>query len=761
MNTKNRILSIVLSVLLALSACGPLAAYLSAPPVAYAEDEILPPDVPQVPTYPCSVCGENPVGVPGGVCASCSAASKSSITLSAAGGAVANPVEYNIYKLFSADVDDETGMASNIAYGNYPVEVKIGSCVASSSKENKIWSGVAGSYGWGQQSISATGAVINDYSTGIAIPTSVENYSSYFGATVEISIGGKTTYAVINDVFADSTNSRIVDLQPGVCKALGFSSLGAFGRREVSIRLLPSSAAGSAAAVSEDAAASSAASAQESAEYIAEHIADGSTLAGDSFGMALAREVAAPFYDFALPVPSDDAPEGGILVSPAVAAVLGSDTGSLTLLYGADRENELANVPYAVSADCPDDEIMPSRSLFDSLYGEVGGKGAVCLVASDGSKIAVPSDVPTIKSDGVPVEVDGPGYYLLVRPDTLTGENTAASSPIFVLVGNGNTTATEKSAVPSVHKFVKENSTGEWGKTADQTIGQNVDIRLVGTLPADLASYASYSYKFVDAPFGLPGMANLKVSIDGVEVASDKYSVSGTTSQMYIGFDDLFSCGVPVNANSQILVEYSATLTDYTANGATNTVYVEYSNNPANAASRGTTAKDAIKVLSWTLSLDKVDHATGASLAGVGFTVKSPDGRYVAASMEENEFGEVEEVLYLSDTAYTFKTDAAGKISLEGLDSGTYTIEETAPLADYKPLSAPFTVSVSPDAEYANISYALGDTSDYVSLDASTVKVENVKLLDLPLTGGPGYALTALGLVLVGYSVYRLRKAAK
>lgn len=760
MNTKNRILSIVLSVLLALSACGPLAAYLSAPPVAYAEDEILPPDVPQVPTYPCSVCGENPVGVPGGVCASCSAASKSSITLSAAGGAVANPVEYNIYKLFSADVDDETGMASNIAYGNYPVEVKIGSCVASSSKENKIWSGVAGSYGWGQQSISATGAVINDYSTGIAIPTSVENYSSYFGATVEISIGGKTTYAVINDVFADSTNSRIVDLQPGVCKALGFSSLGAFGRREVSIRLLPSSAAGSAAAVSEDAAASSAASAQESAEYIAEHIADGSTLAGDSFGMALAREVAAPFYGFALPVPSDDAPEGGILVSPAVAAVLGSDTGSLTLLYGADRENELANVPYAVSADCPDDEIMPSRSLFDSLYGEVGGKGAVCLVASDGSKIAVPSDVPTIKSDGVPVEVDGPGYYLLVRPDTLTGENTAASSPIFVLVGNGNTTATEKSAVPSVHKFVKENSTGEWGKTADQTIGQNVDIRLVGTLPADLASYASYSYKFVDAPFGLSGFANLKVSIDGVEVVSDKYSVSGTTSQMSIGFDDLLSCGVPVSAASQVLVEYSATMTETIH--ATNTVYVEYSNNPANDASRGETVKDVINVYAWSLVLEKVDHATGAALAGVGFTVKASDGRYVAASMEEDEFGEIVEKVYLSDTAYTFKTDAGGQIALEGLDSDTYTIEETVPLADYVPLSAPFTVSISHDADSETVAYDLAASSrDYIEMDGSSAKVDNVKLLDLPLTGGPGYLLAAVGLCLVGYSVYRIRKAAK
>ena len=46
-------------------------------------------------------------------------------------------------------------------------------------------------------------------------------------------------------------------------------------------------------------------------------------------------------------------------------------------------------------------------------------------------------------------------------------------------------------------------------------------------------------------------------------------------------------------------------------------------------------------------------------------------------------------------------------------------------------------------------------------MDGSSVKVDNVKLLDLPLTGGPGYLLAAVGLVLIGYSVYRIRKAAK
>ena len=49
----------------------------------------------------------------------------------------------------------------------------------------------------------------------------------------------------------------------------------------------------------------------------------------------------------------------------------------------------------------------------------------------------------------------------------------------------------------------------------------------------------------------------------------------------------------------------------------------------------------------------------------------------------------------------------------------------------------------------------------YIALNGSSVKVDNVKLLDLPLTGGPGYLLAAVGLCLVGYSVYRIRKAVK
>lgn len=670
MNTKNRILSIVLSVLLALSACGPLAAYLSAPPVAYADDASA------RTLYITSYSKMENVSVRFQSAETLSVLSDSAASIEVfdgnsapiASGSLSDGNSYAVSFDMRPWADGDYilkvdgGASANISFGITSQSMGIGGGIAEycpvcgadtllTDSDSKYYTRAA--------SLAAGLPVPGDGTSWKLCP---DCYAKLESGTVDETIYTKPAPPVApkSSITLSAAGGDVIPLASYNIYKLFSADVDDDGMASNIAYAFSMTADIMASAASGDFSI-----AQNAAEYIVEHITDGSTLAGDSFGMTLAKAVA-----------------------PAVPSV-----GSI--------------------------------------------------------------------APGSTVEVDGPGYYLLVRPDTLTGENTAASSPIFVLVGSGNTTATEKSAVPSVHKFVKENFTGEWGKTADQTIGQNVDIRLVGTLPADLASYASYSYKFVDAPSGLSGMANLKVSIDGVEVASDKYSVSGTTSQVSIGFDDLLSCGVPVNANSQILVEYSATLTDYIADGATNIVYVEYSNNPANDASRGETAKDAIKVLSWTLSLDKVDHATGVALAGVGFTVKSPDGRYVASSMEEDEFGEIVETLYLSDTAYTFKTDAAGKISLEGLDSGTYTIEETAPLADYKPLSAPFTVSVSPDAEYVNISYALGDTSDYVSLDASTVKVENVKLLNLPLTGGPGYALAALGLTLVGYSVYRIRKTAK
>lgn len=116
---------------------------------------------------------------------------------------------------------------------------------SSSSSSSEGWkSGLASAYGGSSDSntpnpgTTATGSVCNDSSMGVAIPTSWSNYRSYFGRKVEIKYNGKTVVATINDCGSLGGGARSLDLQPGVFKALGFSTCQAWGIRTVEYRIL-------------------------------------------------------------------------------------------------------------------------------------------------------------------------------------------------------------------------------------------------------------------------------------------------------------------------------------------------------------------------------------------------------------------------------------------------------------------------------------------------------------------------------------------
>lgn len=108
----------------------------------------------------------------------------------------------------------------------------------------KWYTGIASAYGGSSDpytpnpGVTATGAICNDTSMGVAVPMSMANYRSYFGRTVEIRYGGMTVYAVVNDCGYMGGGSRVLDLQPGVFKAFGFSNCYAWGLRTVSYRFL-------------------------------------------------------------------------------------------------------------------------------------------------------------------------------------------------------------------------------------------------------------------------------------------------------------------------------------------------------------------------------------------------------------------------------------------------------------------------------------------------------------------------------------------
>ena len=120
-----------------------------------------------------------------------------------------------------------------------------GSSSSGSSDSSTGWkTGIASAYGGSSDAstpnpgTTATGAVCNDSSMGVAIPMAWSNYRSYFGHAVEIKYGGKTVVATINDCGGLGGGARSLDLQPGVFKAFGFSTCQDWGLRTVSYRIL-------------------------------------------------------------------------------------------------------------------------------------------------------------------------------------------------------------------------------------------------------------------------------------------------------------------------------------------------------------------------------------------------------------------------------------------------------------------------------------------------------------------------------------------
>ena len=119
------------------------------------------------------------------------------------------------------------------------------SSYAFDSGDTSDWrSGVASAYG-GHSDASvapgartATGDPVTETTMGVAVPMAWDDYQSYFGKKVEISYGGKSVIATVNDCGSMGGGSRSLDLQPGVFRAFGANDCFEWGLREVRFRFL-------------------------------------------------------------------------------------------------------------------------------------------------------------------------------------------------------------------------------------------------------------------------------------------------------------------------------------------------------------------------------------------------------------------------------------------------------------------------------------------------------------------------------------------
>lgn len=298
------------------------------------------------------------------------------------------------------------------------------------------------------------------------------------------------------------------------------------------------------------------------------------------------------------------------------------------------------------------------------------------------------------------------GYWLVVADDAAIGESQAGTAPIFALVGGAPVTVVPKAAVPEVRKYVLEDSDGVWRKAADATVGDDLYWRFCATIPAGLVGYEAYTVEFSDA---------MSAGIDSSKVASSArvYLAAGTDGDFDAvcadggsvgcepadGWKDITAgCSVSVDARTntftlrtgdlisefessesfgdgaRLVVVYNAPLGTEAnrgvAQGNPNEVFLRYPRSPfANQGGENgytRTPSDNATAYTWNLSLTKRSSDDRTPLSGAVLRVTDDRARQLTA-----------DGMWSRGDA-TVTTGVNGCVTIDGVDSGTLTVEEVA-----------------------------------------------------------------------------------
>ena len=411
------------------------------------------------------------------------------------------------------------------------------------------------------------------------------------------------------------------------------------------------------------------------------------------------------------------------------------------------------------------------------------------------------------------------GYYVVDDSYTAADTTNDALSRYILQVSPDDTTIKliPKKSYPTVEKKVKEDdndiegkatyesSTAEkWNDVADYDIGEAVPFKLYGTMPATLADYDAYYYKFTDtlgSQFNQPTTITIKVADTTLTATWDsdnsKYTVSGETGTncrvtwnsgtLTISFENI-KAYTGVDAGTIVTVEYTAVLND-TANiglpGQENAVKLTYSNNPNFEYTPDTTddkedtpkddngtpenetddkdytdetPEDKVIVFTYELDITKIDGTTKNALSGAVFNLKKGN-KFAKVEIRTGKFVEWVDTPVTNDETYTtsLTSDGDGLFKVSGIDDGTYSLVEISAPDNYNLLTGSVTLTI--DATTVNNQawndFVVTNALTAIKLDSTeqdigttdgrrghvAKTIENNKGATLPSTGGIGTTL--------------------
>ena len=426
------------------------------------------------------------------------------------------------------------------------------------------------------------------------------------------------------------------------------------------------------------------------------------------------------------------------------------ETGSITV------ENPMVGQTYT------------AYKIFDVEYN--GDKTAYSYtIAADSAWLDVVRGYDGVTLSGLVTDGDGRTYYVVTENGSfaagafsaLLKANVSGKTGTALTVGEDGTASVSGLALgyyfvtstsgalcnlttTTPDATIRDKNDVPFEKTADDEsveLGQVVHYEIDAAVP-DTTGFREYTYTITDTmSAGLTFQKDVKVTIGGADVTAAceiLYDVEGNSNAFSLTIPMLNGSGQAVYAaGTDILVEYSAVVNSgAVAQVEENMAVLEYTNDPDGSTTK--TPPEEVEVYTAQIVLDKYAAGTEtAKLAGAQFVlykeveVTTGEGDEAVASVVKRYYkladGAVTWVESRADATVAV-TDENGAASFDGLEDGTYYLEEIHAPAGYNMLDEPVEITVA------------GGTAETAMLRYE-VDVPNSTGSTLPETGGMGTTL--------------------
>lgn len=397
-----------------------------------------------------------------------------------------------------------------------------------------------------------------------------------------------------------------------------------------------------------------------------------------------------------------------------------------------------------------------------------------------------PKEFTTTTADGANVQTfDVPGIWFLKDVTSPAAGKESFSLPIITPTSIPDSKidgiVTVKNVIPNISKHLAK-SDGTKNDDPSFSVGDTVYYTLETTVPyytgyptnrvfkikdtasAAISSVVGNDVEGVKVEWVKVGDVTLKVNSD----YSVSYAATSDTDSNYAGgVDTVIDLGnyvnqvagaTALNEGAKVTVLVSATLDadaklsdSTTIQGNPNKDSLTWSHNPNNTSDEQTIPGNEVNVYSYKFNIVKTAKDMTTMLSGAKFTIKAGNKYLGYKNGAWTTLGADPDKSAGTPETGVFATNTNGVINFDGLDAGTYEIEEIVPPTGYTAFSLPkfnFTVSDTVNAgdpegqkTIASVSYAKdeNDTDSRVSVENSTIKIWNAKnLTELPMTGDLG-----------------------